>query len=40
MSTQSEQVLEDNLVKQLVSLGHNFVTIKDEDDRNLNKHFL
>jgi type I restriction enzyme R subunit len=32
MSTQSEQVLEDNLVKQLVSLGHNFVTIKDEDD--------
>ena len=32
MTTQSEQVLEDNLVKQLVSLGHNFVTIKDEDD--------
>jgi type I restriction enzyme R subunit len=32
MSTQSEQVLEDNLVKQLSSLGHNFVTIKDEDD--------
>lgn len=32
MSTQSEQVLEDNLIKQLVSLGHNFVTIKDEDD--------
>jgi hypothetical protein len=26
MSTQSEQVLEDNLVKQLSSLGHNFVT--------------
>jgi type I restriction enzyme R subunit len=25
-------VREDNLVKQLVSLGHNFVTIKDEDD--------
>jgi len=32
MGSQSEQVLEDNLVKQLVSLGHNKVTIKDEAD--------
>jgi len=32
MSSQSEQVLEDNLVKQLVSLGHNKVIIKDETD--------
>jgi type I restriction enzyme R subunit len=32
MSTQSEQALENNLVKKLVSLGHSFVTIKDEED--------
>lgn len=30
MTTQPEQVLEDNLVKQLVSLGYGFVAIKDE----------
>lgn len=30
--TQSEQVLEDNLVKQLCTLGYDFVTIKNEDD--------
>ena len=30
MTTQSEQVLEENLVKQLVELGHETVTIKDE----------
>lgn len=30
MSTQSETILENKLVKQLVALGHNFVTIKDE----------
>jgi len=30
MSKQSEQVLEDNLVKQLTSLGHNLVRIDDE----------
>ncbi|MDQ7090452.1 MAG: type I restriction endonuclease subunit R [Methylococcales bacterium] len=30
--SQSEQALEDNLVKQLVSLGHNLVKIKDEKD--------
>jgi len=32
MSTQPEQVLESNLVKQLSSLGHYPVTIKNEDD--------
>ena len=32
MNKQSEQALEDNLVKQLISLGHSFVTIKDETD--------
>lgn len=32
MSTQPEQVLESNLVKQLNSLGHHSVTIKNEDD--------
>ena len=30
MSTQPEQVLEDKLIKQLESLGHTFVAIKDE----------
>jgi type I restriction enzyme R subunit len=30
MTTQSEQVLEENLVKQLVELGHESVTINDE----------
>lgn len=30
MSTQPEQILEDNLVKQLNSLGYGFVSIKDE----------
>jgi type I restriction enzyme R subunit len=30
MSTQPEQILEDNLVKQLVSLGYSFIAIKDE----------
>jgi type I restriction enzyme R subunit len=30
MSTQSEQALEDNLVKQLQSLGHNFVRLDNE----------
>ena len=30
MSTQPEKELEDKLVKQLVSIGHNFVVIKDE----------
>jgi type I restriction enzyme R subunit len=30
MTIQSEQVLEDNLVKQLASLGHEFVVLKDE----------
>lgn len=30
MNTQPEQVLEDNLVKQLVNLGYGFVAIKDE----------
>ena len=30
--TQSEQILEDNLVKQLGTLGYDFVTIKDEAD--------
>lgn len=32
MTTQSEQALEDSLVKQLTELGHNFVTIKDENE--------
>ncbi|CAM1335142.1 type I restriction endonuclease subunit R [Tenacibaculum aestuariivivum] len=32
MTTQSEQVLENNLVTQLVGLGHQSVTIKTEDD--------
>lgn len=30
MTTQPEQILEDNLVKQLVSLGYGFIAIKDE----------
>lgn len=30
MTVQSEQVLEENLVKQLISLGHEPVTIHDE----------
>ena len=30
MTTQSEQVLEENLIKQLMELGHERVTIKDE----------
>ena len=30
MTTQSEQVLEENLIKQLIELGHERVTIKDE----------
>jgi len=30
MTTQPEQVLEDNLIKQLKDLGHTFVAIKDE----------
>ena len=30
MTTQPEQILEDNLVKQLVSLGYSFIAIKDE----------
>lgn len=44
MTTQSEQVLEDNLVKQLNELGHEAVTIKDETallsnlKRQLEKH--
>lgn len=29
--TQSEQILEDKLVKQLGSLGYDFVAIKDEE---------
>lgn len=32
MTTQPEQILEDNLVKQLCELGYNFVRIKDEHD--------
>lgn len=32
MSTQPEQILESNLVKQLNTLGHHPVTIKNEDD--------
>ncbi len=32
MTTESEQTLENNLVKQLVSLGHNFVKIRDENE--------
>jgi len=30
MTSQPEQVLENNLVKQLQDLGHKFVNIKDE----------
>ena len=30
MSIQPEQILEDNLVKQLTNLGYNYVEIKDE----------
>ncbi len=30
MSTQPEQILEDNLIKQLQLLGYSFVSIKDE----------
>ena len=32
MTTQPEQVLENNLVSQLIGLGHKAVTIKTEDD--------
>ena len=32
MTTQTEQILENNLVSQLVGLGHKAVTIKTEDD--------
>ena len=32
MTTQSEAILEDNLVNQLISLGYENVSIKDEDD--------
>ena len=32
MTTQPEQVLENNLISQLVGLGHKSVTIKTEDD--------
>lgn len=32
MTTESEKILEDNLVKQLTVLGYSFVTIKDEKD--------
>jgi type I restriction enzyme, R subunit len=32
MSREPEQILEDNLVKQLVALGYNFVSIKDENE--------
>lgn len=32
MTTQPEQVLENNLIAQLISLGHKAVTIKTEDD--------
>ena len=32
MTTQPEQVLENNLIRQLVGLGHKSVTIKTEDD--------
>jgi type I restriction enzyme R subunit len=32
MTTQPEQILEDNLVKQLVELGYDYVKIKDEKD--------
>ena len=46
MTTQPEQVLENNLVHQLIGLGHNSVVIKTESDllRNLKaqleKHIL
>ena len=32
MTTQPEQVLENNLISQLINLGHERVTIKTEDD--------
>lgn len=32
MTTQAEQILENNLVKQLIALGYGFVVIKDEAD--------
>ena len=44
MTTQPEQILENNLVAQLQQLGHDYVTIKDEKDllvnlkRQLEKH--
>jgi type I restriction enzyme, R subunit len=44
MSTQSEQILEDNLVQQLIGLGYELVTIRDEGEllanlqRQLEKH--
>lgn len=44
MNTQSEQLLEDNLIKRLTGLGYDRVTIKDENDlynnlkRQLEKH--
>jgi len=36
MTTQPEQLLEDNLVKQLQSLGYGFIALKDDNDLNLN----
>jgi len=36
MTSQPEQILEDNLIKQLRELGYSFVTIKDEADLLLN----
>lgn len=32
MTTQPEQILEDNLIKQLTGLGYVYVHIKDEND--------
>ena len=32
MTTQPEQILEDNLIAQLVELGYTYVAIKDEND--------
>jgi len=36
MTTQPEQLLEDNLVKQLQSLGYGFIALKDDNDLNTN----
>lgn len=36
MTTETEKILEDNLIKQLVSLGYSLVTIKDENDLKIN----